>query len=230
MAPKAVWAVSAKTASSAPGTDEGECQAGTQLCRNNAWLPCENAVNPADEICDGLDNNCDGVADNNAPCPAGSRCVDGRCQFECIPDCNGRECGDNGCGEPCGFCDRGQECNADGQCACVPNCDGRSCGDDGCGGQCGVCLRGQSCNEAGQCVNDEVDCPGSSQRDTCPPIQNQFGEFVNNSAPSTVMCDFVDNVAICQAVRCSRCYEWQLINCDTCCWEGQCAASARECR
>ena len=56
------------------GTDEGECRAGTQLCRNNAWLPCENAVNQAGEIYDGLDNNCDGVADNNAPCPVGTFC------------------------------------------------------------------------------------------------------------------------------------------------------------
>ena len=63
------------------------------------------------------------------------------------------------------------------------------------------------------------------------PIQNQFGEAVNNSAPSTVMCDFVDNVAICKQVAGFRgCYDWELINCATCCWEGQCAETARECR
>ena len=66
--------VSQDGAQRACGSDEGECQQGTQLCRNNAWLGCENAVNPADEVCDGLDNNCDGAVDNNAPCPAGTFC------------------------------------------------------------------------------------------------------------------------------------------------------------
>jgi len=35
--------------------------------------------------------------------------------FECIPNCAGKECGDDGCGGSCGACDEGYECS-DGQC------------------------------------------------------------------------------------------------------------------
>jgi MYXO-CTERM domain-containing protein len=45
------------------GTDEGECEAGTQVCENGS-LVCQGAVGPVPEVCDGLDNDCDGVVDN----------------------------------------------------------------------------------------------------------------------------------------------------------------------
>ncbi len=68
----------------------------------------------------------------------------------CVPQCDGRECGGNGCGASCGRCAAGEACR-EGRCECVPRCDGRQCGDDGCGGQCGACGAGTVC-EAGECV------------------------------------------------------------------------------
>jgi hypothetical protein len=63
---------------------------------------------------------------------------------ECVPACDGRECGDDGCGGFCGACEDPERpfCNSvTGLCVsdCVPDCSGAECGDDGCGGSCGDC-------------------------------------------------------------------------------------------
>jgi len=72
------------------------------------------------------------------------------CDPDCVPDCLGRECGDNGCGAVCGRCAANEVCE-DGLCVCVPACAGKDCGDDGCGGECGACPAGQQC-VAGACA------------------------------------------------------------------------------
>ena len=82
---------------------------------------------------------------------------DPRASELCIPDCTGRDCGDDGCGESCGDCAPGDLCNGLGGCydpsACSPSCEARECGDDGCGGSCGTCSGGDSCNNiSGLCV------------------------------------------------------------------------------
>jgi hypothetical protein len=78
-------------------------------------------------------------------------------------DCGGRECGSDGCGNPCGTnggaCAGGQACDANGQCVCQPDCVGKACGDDGCGGECGECAGGLSCTTLGQC-GCTADCTG----------------------------------------------------------------------
>jgi hypothetical protein len=71
----------------------------------------------------------------------------------CVPICNGKTCGSDGCGGTCGACVATQTCSAAGKCeaACVPQCAGKSCGSNGCGGTCGACAAGQSCDGGGQC-------------------------------------------------------------------------------
>ena len=62
----------------------------------------------------------------------------GRCEA-CAPSCDGKVCGEDGCGGSCGECGAGLRC-AQGACeACAPSCEGKTCGDDGCGGSCGEC-------------------------------------------------------------------------------------------
>ncbi|MBS3122663.1 hypothetical protein J4434_07320 [Candidatus Woesearchaeota archaeon] len=63
----------------------------------------------------------------------------------CTPNCQGKQCGTDGCG---GFCGQNGansalevKCSGDKQCInnmciCQPNCFGKTCGDDGCGGLC----------------------------------------------------------------------------------------------
>lgn len=64
----------------------------------------------------------------------------------CTPSCDGRVCGDDGCGGSCGLCttDDAPLCDTGtGQCvkpACLVACrPDWECGDDGCGGTCGTC-------------------------------------------------------------------------------------------
>ena len=76
----------------------------------------------------------------------------------CLPQCDGRFCGDDGCGGSCApGCETGQACTLLGRCIadpCVPSCGGRQCGDDGCGGSCGTCAVGKGCDEiTGACRN-----------------------------------------------------------------------------
>ena len=69
----------------------------------------------------------------------------------CAPQCEGKQCGDDGCGGDCGSCAENSYCGDDDLCHCVPACFGLVCGDDGCGGSCGECGDGQLCDE-GTCI------------------------------------------------------------------------------
>lgn len=100
----------------------------------------------------------------------------------CVPNCAGKQCGDDGCGGQCGTCTSPATCNASGQCvtACTPNCTGKQCGDDGCGGLCppgctapsvcqgGTCLCIPDCSGK-QCGSDGCGgtCGTCSAPDTC---------------------------------------------------------------
>ena len=72
-------------------------------------------------------------------CNADEILKNGQCAPPC--SCEGKQCGDDGCGGECGTCDPGYSCNTKGVCiddspVCEPACEGKDCGDDGCGGVC----------------------------------------------------------------------------------------------
>jgi hypothetical protein len=75
----------------------------------------------------------------------------------CTPTCDGKACGDDGCGGSCGTCADGEACTVEGACAalCIPDCGDMTCGDDGCGGSCGACADDETCAE-GVCLADCV--------------------------------------------------------------------------
>jgi len=70
----------------------------------------------------------------------------------CTPSCEGKACGDDGCGMGCGECPGPQDACVANQCVCQPDCAGRQCGDDGCGGSCGTCGNPQSECKGGLCI------------------------------------------------------------------------------
>ena len=77
----------------------------------------------------------------------------------CVPSCQGKHCGDDGCGGSCGECtEHGSAyCAPDGTCSCRADCEGKKCGDDGCGGSCGECKSGERCEQSrcrSVCVQD----------------------------------------------------------------------------
>lgn len=73
----------------------------------------------------------------------------------CIPQCEAKECGDDGCGGTCGTCPAAAPiCTDIGLCVatCAPACDGKECGPDGCGNQCGNCPQAAPyCDAQGMC-------------------------------------------------------------------------------
>ncbi|RJO69017.1 MAG: M6 family metalloprotease domain-containing protein [Myxococcales bacterium] len=81
----------------------------------------------------------------------------------CASDCDGKECGDDGCGGSCGDCQAlyggNYYCDGNGQCVCDAQCDGRECGDDNCGGSCGECAPGGACLN-GVCFDPPQGCDG----------------------------------------------------------------------
>ena len=81
------------------------------------------------------------------------------CSGSCTPDCFVRNCGSDGCGDACGYCDFDQVCDDTGWC-CTPDCTFSDCGDDGCGGSCGTCSGGDTC-DFGTCTGScTPDCFG----------------------------------------------------------------------
>ena len=64
-------------------------------------------------------------------CGEGLHCVAGECVDTCVPDCEGRSCGTNGCGGICGLCAIGTTCEG-GTCEpiCVPPCGEPDAGPD----------------------------------------------------------------------------------------------------
>jgi Copper type II ascorbate-dependent monooxygenase, C-terminal domain len=115
------------------------------------------------------------------PCVSFGRCkteckknetcsLNGECEpaGSCAAKCDGKSCGDDGCGGSCGSCATSDGCTG-GKCvpsSCTPSCSGKTCGDDGCGGTCGSCTAGKSCSPQGACV---AGCAPSCAGKTCGP-------------------------------------------------------------
>ena len=145
-------------------TWEGCCEGQVlTYCDAGTVLTVDCADNPQcgwDPGAPGYDCGTDGGSD---PTGAFPRSCSGTCS------CDGRVCGDDGCGGSCGTCaPEAPFCNADGQCeaACEPACAHKACGPDACGGQCGTCEAGTICDTAtGQCAGDA--CQGVTDAGCC---------------------------------------------------------------
>ena len=108
---------------------------------------------------------------------------------KCVPDCKGKECGPDGCGGYCGYCEKGEKCE-NGKCEkCVPDCTGKECGDDGCGGSCGFCGSYRVC-ENGKCRDCHPGCLGGENCgfDECgnPCNNNPFNPLTPDCPPPKI--------------------------------------------
>ena len=108
--------------------------------------------------CGGGGGGDDGTADvpSGAPDAAASTDASAETSAPCLPTCDERECGDDGCGGSCGSCFdanglRAPELCVAGAC-CLPDCAGKECGDDGCGGSCGSCFAPSGALDESLCV------------------------------------------------------------------------------
>jgi hypothetical protein len=135
-------------------SEQEACQAGCMLSASCAeLLGGSNAVAACVAQCATIQT----PSDPGLLKPVGSGPVD------CMPDCSGKQCGDDGCGGSCGGCNYGEACSY-GICvaSCVPDCYGLQCGDDGCGGSCGSCGYGETCSY-GSCVPTSTGSSNSGQ-------------------------------------------------------------------
>ena len=124
---------------------EGKCVPGGAAKPDNACLQCMPAVAQ-----DGWSPGYLG-----ATCLPGEVCYAGEC---CNPaaGCEGKECGDFGCGSSCGKCPGPQDECVDGLCTCKPDCMDKNCGADGCVGSCGECEAPELCGLK-QCIPPQLD-------------------------------------------------------------------------
>ena len=150
---------------------------------------------------------------------------------QCFPVCEGKECGDDGCGGECGTCPTAAPDCTEGICVaeCIPDCEGRECGSDGCGGKCGSCqVDGSTCLE-GQCTGGcEPDCDGKDCGDdgcggSCGKCEAPDEECVNDLCVTTCEPDCTD--AVCGDDGCGG-------NCGPCgagsmCVDGNCECAPK---
>ena len=116
----------------------GECVPGPDLICDDQNECTENGC-MAESGCS-YQNVADDTSCGELP---GWTCLAGQCH--CVPDCEGKDCGSDGCGDVCGECGQGLACDEQAKCTCTPDCDGKDCGDDGCGGACGPCEIAKLC-------------------------------------------------------------------------------------
>ncbi|MGK0361790.1 MAG: hypothetical protein ACI9U2_004108 [Bradymonadia bacterium] len=165
---------------------------GDETCSTCA-VDCGNCC--GDGVC-GADETCVSCA-ADCGCTDPEVCDADRAQCAgCAPQCDGRACGDDGCGGSCGAC--GDAACVDGLCAveCMPTCDGRLCGTDGCGGNCGVCNDNQACDAAGQCVAPPEACGDAQCGDgeDCSTCAQDCGDCCGDGR-----CAAVENCTACAA-------------------------------
>ena len=108
----------------------------------------------------------------------------------CVPDCEGKDCGFDGCSGVCGTCLDNWSC-VDDKCVCNPDCGGKQCGDDGCEGSCGNCPGGYYCNDESHCQSDK--CLGKEptvEHPGLPPTGWDWAtlnDMFDYSAPGTLV-------------------------------------------
>ncbi len=175
----------------------------------------------------------------NPPCGKGQKCVGGEC-VACEPSCDGKSCGDDGCGGSCGSCPADAQCIA-GACHGGPGCVATP-GTTGCGG-CGceecVCAADAYCCDTewddvcvGECINDCGGCPVESVPN-CGNGACDAGEDCGNCADDCGCKDGeVCNAGACCAPACDglECGDDGCGgSCGTCetgeCVEGKCACT-----
>jgi|GEM_PF-1743636 len=167
------------------------------------------------------------------------------CSCGCTPNCNGKQCGSDGCVGSCGpqtaNCPLTYgTCSVTGTKTCSgtsygtcqgtdprpANCAGKKCGDDGCGGSCGTCTYGCTSGQCNACASSG-DCGN-----TVKPSYWCSGTFVCGPENSGPQCGSAGGPLYCYwPTTCVDC-AWLGMQCSggTCvCPQGQKLVSGQGC-
>jgi len=164
----------------------------------------------------------------------------------CEPQCDGKQCGPDGCGGNCppgcgpnatcqgGTCvctgrACGSACCAAGEvcyggACCKPSCSGKECGTDGCGGSCGSCPGTLACGADGKCG-----CVGGLTR--CDTECVDTLSDAHHCGDCTTVCE---TPLVCANGTCSETCPEGYTNCDGSCADLQsnhdhCGSCERAC-
>ncbi len=105
-----------------PSCTYGNCINGTCVIEQPGCVPQSNSTTCASAQCDKV-NNCGDVVDCPQSCSAGYVCStsSGMCLRSCVRNCQGKQCGDDGCGGVCGSCNSGYTCSSNNLCVLSGN-------------------------------------------------------------------------------------------------------------
>ncbi len=171
---------------------------GTECALNDRTI-CREGVNYWVDSCGNEGNK---AGDCDCGCNADSSGCKDPC--DCAPDCDGKQCGNDGCEGTCGACEGSTEyCTDDG--ACVDDCEGRQCGPSPIAGHdCGDCPGATDwCTAEGQCEDDCLgrqcgpspnggfDCGSCQPPQECVPD----GTCQDPTGPRIIQCDTQDAYA-----------------------------------
>jgi len=141
--------------------------------------------------------NCAGPQSNEGPTDANTDSADttqdsAQSDGSCLPVCEGKFCGPDGCGGTCpDICDG--ICNPDtGACStetqCEPDCTNKACGDDGCGGECPDLCEGVCNEQTGTCDDERTPVNGCTSE-----ADEHIYEFQNVNQSALVCMTESDN-------------------------------------
>lgn len=100
-------------------TCRGQCIPSSQLTADSANCGACGVRCSACQVCSGGQCVSNGDLCCGVRCRKGSTCIAGQCDATCAPRCQGKQCGDDGCGGSCGTCAANQICANGGKCRAV---------------------------------------------------------------------------------------------------------------
>lgn len=167
------------------GSTATRCQPPAKGCAGETC--CHGSLACGDTCCQGAANQC-----NSA-----NAC--------CVPNCAGRQCGDDGCGNggTCGSCPAGQTCDAvTGTCQGRRICTAQTCPNGCCDAE-GICQPGSTAEACGFGGAACAPCSGSTT--TC-----RGGRCVQPDNTFTCKCNNLQNEVYCSASPCNADGMWEV--------------------
>ena len=160
-------------------------------CDSTCQIECSTGLTNCGGVCVDTTQDEQNCGACGATCASGEGCQSGVCVAVCIPDCNGKNCGDDGCGGVCGTCDGSSPVCHEGVCgpACLANaeCTNLQC--------CDLAIDGGTCDpfttNAATCPQGEARCGTCANPRQCLSIRSneRCGSCFNNCTESGLVCD-----------------------------------------